>query len=105
MQEEKDNQFSPFHHIPVTNLESFTLKDCIQQLQEKSPFLYCLMLSLVQRNNHRNKTKLGVSHLSGICTAMVTLLKERCRHMSGFQTYLSLVLYTSRVPKKVIINK
>ena len=39
---------SPFRHIPVMELESFDFKDCVQQPQEKSPFLYHLITSLVQ---------------------------------------------------------
>ena len=92
---------SLFRHIPVTDLESFDLKEYIKELQEKYPFLYRLITSLVQRNDHRNKTKRGDSHIPGICMAVAVLLKERNWHMSGFQTYLSLVLYTSRVYKKV----
>ena len=99
---EKENESpSPFRHIPVLDFESFSLKDCTRQLQEKSPFLYRLIISLVQRNDHRNKSKRGDSHIPGICTAVAILLKERNQHMCGMQTYLSLVLYTSRVPKKV----
>ena len=76
------------------------LKACIRQLQEKSPFIYRLIVSLVQRNDNRNKIKRGDSHIPGICMAMAILLKERNRHMSGIQTYLSLVLYTSESPKR-----
>ena len=92
---------SPFRHIPVTDLESFSFQECVRQLQEKSPFLYRLMVSLVQRNDHRNKSKRGDSHIPGICTAVAIMLKERNNHMCGVQTYLSLALYTSQVPKKV----
>ena len=92
---------SPFWHVPVTDLESFSFQDCVCQLQEKSPFLYHLIVSIVQQNDHRNKSKRGDSHIPGICTAVAIMLKERNNHMCGVQTYLSLALYTSQVPKKV----
>ena len=98
----KENEpSSPFRHILVSDLESFTFQNCLCQLQEKSPFLYRLMVSLVQRNDHRNNSKRGDSHIPGICTAVAIMLKERNKHMCGVQTYLSLALYTSQVPKKV----
>ena len=38
--ERQNESPSPFRHIPVLGIESFTLKVCIQQLQKKSPLLY-----------------------------------------------------------------
>ena len=45
---QKENETSlPFCHIPVMELERFDLKDCGQELEEKSSFLYNLITSFV----------------------------------------------------------
>ncbi len=66
----------------------------------KAPTLFKL---LVTRSDHRNKTKKGAKHHPGICMALSVLLKERNREMSGLQTFLSLVLFSTRVNKKVCV--
>ena len=56
---------------------------------------------IVNRNDYRNQHKQGERHHPGICMAIATLLKERNHEMCGVQTYLSLVLFSSRVHKEV----
>lgn len=68
-----DEPPSCFRHIPVTDLEEFDFKKCMSELQTKCSFLYRLITTLVQRNDHRNKTKQGDSHIPGICTAVAIL--------------------------------
>ena len=54
----KDNESpSCFRHVPVTDLEEFDFKKCMSELQNKCPFWYRLITTLVQRNDHRNKNK------------------------------------------------
>ena len=88
---------SPFRHIPVSDLDTF--QDCICQLQEKSTFLYHLMVSLVQRNDHCNNTKRGDSHIPGICTAVAIMLKERNKHVWSSNISIASIVYLSS-PKK-----
>ena len=97
----KGDNPSPFHTIPVSQLQEFSFKVCESEMKYKCPFLYRLLLSLVQWNDHRNKAKRGDIHLPGLCLAMSIILKEHSRQMCGIQTYLSLILYNSRVQKKV----
>ena len=97
--EKQSKSPSLFRHIPVLDMESFTLKDCIQQLQEKSPFLYQLIISLVQRNDHCNESKRGDSHIPGIRTAVAILLKERNQHVWYSNVSFTCVVYFSSPQK------
>ncbi len=70
---------------------------------EDSISLQTALLPCYTRSDHRNKTKKGDKHHPGICMALSVLLKERSREMSGLQTFLSLVLFSTRVNRKVCV--
>ncbi len=80
---------------------SFSWTRCIEELQTKCPILLQLLWAIVGHSDHRNRVKQGEHHYPGMCAATAILLKERNKHMLGIQTLLSLVLYSSRVQKKV----
>ena len=94
---------SLFRKIPVGRLSKFQWGYCIQELQVKAPTLLRMLSTIVSKNDHRNQHKQGERHHPGICMAIATLLKERNREMCGVQTFLSLVLFTSRVHKQVTV--
>lgn len=73
----------------------------IEDLKCRAPVLLQLCKVIVSHGDKRNSLKHGDVHLPGICMAISVLLKERNREMVGLQTCLSMVLYTSRVPKQV----
>ena len=101
---QRGDNTSFFRKIPVSQLEKFEMSACIDELKVKAPYLLRLLVKLVSKNDHRNQHKHGKSHHSGICMTIATLLKERSREMNGIQTFLSLVLFTSRVHKQVKYN-
>ena len=78
---------------------SFSWSQCMEELQTKCPTLLQLLWALVSRSDHRNRVKQGEQHYPGMCVAVAILLKERNKHMSGIQTLLSMVLYSSTVRK------
>ena len=84
-QKDLDNP-SPFRHIPVSTLQEFNFINRVSEMQAKCPFLYQLLIPLVQRNDHRNRQKYGDKHIPGLCLAFAILLKERNRQMCGVQT-------------------
>ncbi len=92
---------SLFRKFSVDADEPFPCERSIDELRVKAPNLLKLMVFLVSRSDHRNKTKKGEKHHPGICMALSVLLKERNREMSGLQTFLSLVLFLSRVNRNV----
>lgn len=92
---------SLFRKIPVSSLPEFKWDSCIKELEVKAPTLLKLLTMIVSTNDHRNQHKRGERHYPGICIAIATLLKERNREMNGIQTFISLVLFTSRVQKQV----
>ena len=94
-----------FRKIPVDKLPQFQWGPCIEELEVKAPTLLRMLATIVSRNDHRNQHKQGARHYPGICTAIATLLKERNREMGGIQTFISLVLFTSRVQKQVHVHK
>ena len=95
------NPPSLFRKIPVESLPKFQWGSCIKELEVKAPTLLRMLSMIVSRNDHRNQHKQGERHHPGICMAIATLLKERNREMCGVQTFLSLVLFSSRVHKQV----
>ncbi len=95
---------SLFRKFPIDTVDSFSCERCIDELRVKAPNLLKLMVFLVSRSDHRNKTKKGEKHHPGICMALSVLLKERNREMTGIQTFLSLVLFSSRVNRKVCVS-
>ena len=68
------------------------------------PTLLQLLTAVVGVNDDRNTSKKGEQHHPGVCTAMAILFKERNREMCGIQTFISLVMFSSHVPKKVRKN-
>ena len=95
------NTPSLFRKINVQEMAAFSWGKCIRELQSTAPVLLQLLLGIVSHSDHRNQEKLGERHYPGICMAVATLLKERNRQMSGIQTFLSLVLFSSLVDKQV----
>ncbi len=94
---------SLFRKFPVDADEPFSCERCIDELRVKAPNLLMLLFFLVSRSDHRNKTKKAEKHHPGICMALSVLLKERNREMSALQSFLSLVLFSSRVNRKVCV--
>ena len=99
------NPPSLFRKIPVDKLPHFQWCPCIKELEVKAPTLLRMLATIVSRNDHCDQHKQGARHYAGICTAIATLLKERNREMGGMQTFISLVLFTSRVQKQVHVHK
>ena len=91
---------SPFRQLPVKKMEEFSWERYTQELKLRGPFLLWLFSTLVQHNDHRNKTKQGSTHTPGVCMSIAALLKERNREMTGVQTYVSLALF-NHVNKQV----
>ncbi len=89
-----------FRHVSLEPLPSFSWNQCIAEFQSKCPTLYQVVWAIVDK---RNRVKQGDHHFPGMCVATAILLKERNKHMSGIQTILSLILYSSRVQKKVCV--
>ncbi len=92
---------SLFRHVSFQPSPVFSWKQCIAELQSKCPTLYQLLREIVSQSDQRNRFKRGDQHFPGMCVAIAILLKERNRHMTGIQTLLSMILYYSRVQKKV----
>ena len=95
------NTPSLFRKINVQEMAAFSWGKCIRELQSTAPVLLQLLLGIVSHSDHRNQEKLGEQHYPGICMAVATLLKERNRQMSGIQTFLFPVLFSSLVEKQV----
>ena len=97
----KKTTVSVFRTIPVDRLSNFTWKDMVEELQQKAPFLFSLLHSIVSRNDHRNTVKVATAHYPGICFAAAALLKERNREMCGLQSLVSLLMYSCHAEKQV----
>ena len=91
---------SLFRQVSFEPSPSFSWSQCMEELLTKCPALLQLLWAIVSRSDHRNRVKQGEQHYPGMCVAVAILLKERNKHMSGVQTLLSMVLYSSRVRKK-----
>ena len=92
---------SLFRTLSVEEIESFSWSQCIDELKVKAPNLLRVVTHLVTRSDSRNVYKKGDDHQPGICTAIAILLKERNKYICGIQTFVSLVLFSTRVNKKV----
>ena len=75
----------------------------IAELEGKAPLLLRICSSIVSVNDHRNQHKCGASHYPGICMATAVLLKERNREVTGLQSLMYLLFFSSHVEKKVIL--
>lgn len=95
---------SSFRHVSFEPIPSFSWSQCIGELQSKCPTLYQVLWTIVSRSDKRNRIKRGDQHFPGMCAATAILLKERNKHMTGIQTMLSVILYSSRVQKKVCVG-
>lgn len=94
---------SPFRHIPVDKLSEFTWDELADNLKSKAPTIYKIFSLIVSHSDHRNTFKKGAQHVSCICMAIASLLKERNREMCGVQSVISIALFASQVQKKVSI--
>ena len=92
---------SLFRRYPLFERDSFSYSKCIVELQTKCPTLYQLLWTVVTKTDRRNSTKREQHHHPGLCMAVALILKERNQHMTGLQTFLSLVLFNCSVQKKV----
>ena len=92
---------SQFRWLSFDQMETFSWKEHVSELKQKCPILFRLFSYIVSHTDHRNASKRGEKHYPGICMATAILLKERNREMSGIQAFFALVLFSSRVQKKV----
>ncbi len=92
---------SKFKSSPVDQLHKFSWKELIHELTLKAPKLLKILTTIVARNDHRNKHKIGSAHYPGICMAAAVLLKERNREMCGVQSLVSLLMYSCHCEKQV----
>ena len=73
----------------------------MDELRSNSPLLLKVLTSIAVRNDHRNRKKVGSAHYPGITTAAAVLLKERNCHVSGDQSLVSMLMYSSHCEKQV----
>ena len=92
---------SRFRHIPPEEMASFKWDELMDELRSNSPLLLKVLTSVAVRNDHRNKKKVGSAHYPGIATAAAVLLKERNCHVSGVQSLVSMLMYSSHCEKQV----
>ncbi len=95
---------SVFRKISLTQMENFSWDWFVQEMETKCPVLYRFLVTVVSHTDSRNARKKGSVHNPGLCMAAAVLLKERNREIVGVQSYVSLVMYNSRVQKKVCIR-
>lgn len=82
-------------------MASFKWDELMDELRSNSPLLLKVLTSVAVRNDHRNKKKVGSAHYPGIATAAAVLLKERNCHVSGVQSLVSMLMYSSHCEKQV----
>lgn len=92
---------SLFRSMSLRQAECFLWAQAIAELESKAPTLYTILNSIVTHSASRNKFKKGESQYPGICMAVAILLKERNKQMCGLQSYLSSVLFSTKLHKKV----
>ena len=92
---------SPYRTIPVDQLAGLKWKDMAEELQQKAPLLFSVLLSIVSRNDNRNVVKVAAAHYPGICSVAAILLKERNREMCGLQSLVSLLMFSCHAEKQV----
>ena len=91
-------------YFPFSNHSSYSYTKWgafMEELQSKAPTLLHLLTTIVTFNDHRNVSKIGVSHHPGICAAVAVLLKERSREMCAIQSIVSVLMYTCHCDKQV----
>ena len=94
---------SLFRQLQPDQIDVFSWGQCVAELKKHCPTTLRLFNMIVSRSDHRNAQKRGERHYPGICMAIAVLLKERNREMSGIQSLISLVLFDTRVQKKVCV--
>lgn len=92
---------SPYRTIPVDQLAGLKWKDMAEELQQKAPLLFSVLLSIASRNDNRNAVKVATAHYPGICSVAAILLKERNREMCGLQSLVSLLMFSCHAEKQV----
>jgi len=95
---------SPFRKIQSSQMESLSWDFFNRELQLNCPVLHRILQTVVAHSDGRNSKKKGDAHFPGICMAAAILLKERNREMVGVQSFVSLVLFNSRVKKNVSLT-
>ena len=99
----RSGSLSPFRTIAVERFSEFHWQHCIEDLSTRAPLLLSLFTSIVSHSDARNEAKCNSAHNPGICMAAAILLKERNREMTGLQSLISLILYSSHAEKQVHI--
>ncbi|KAL5509486.1 hypothetical protein EMCRGX_G004873 [Ephydatia muelleri] len=94
---------SLFHHMSLKQAENFSWTRAISKIRTKAPTLFSIMNNCVvtRRSASKNKHKKGDAQYPGWCTAVAILLNERSRVMCGVQSYVSSVLFSTKIHKKV----
>ena len=87
--------------MSIVQLKAFSWNEFVTPLKGLAPILLKLLQVVASSNDHRNNLKKGDAHNPGICMAVAVLLKERCMHVSGLQSVVSLLLYMSSANKVV----
>lgn len=95
------SQPSIFRKSKPSEFLDFKWSKYIEDMESKSPVLLQLCNVIVTHGDSRKDKPQGNIHLPGVCMAVSVLLKERNREIIGLQTYVSMLLYTSRVQKQV----
>ena len=72
-----------------------------EELQQKAPLVFSVLLSIASRNDNRNAVKVATAHYPGICSVAAILLKERNREMCGLQSLVSLLMFSCHAEKQV----
>ena len=89
--------------MSLEQAEKFTWTQAISEISTKAPTLFSIVNNCVvtQRSASRNKHKKGDAQYPGLCTAVAILLKEHNRVMCGVESYVSSVLFSNNIHKKV----
>ena len=96
---------TPVSHFRCMSLElaeSFSWLQAISELKTTAPTLYNILVFVITHSAKRNKHKRDETQYPSLCLAVAFLLKERNREMVGVQSYVSSVLFPSKLPKKVL---
>ena len=96
---------SLFRHMSLKQAENFSWTRAISKIRTKAPTLFSIMNNFVvtRCSASKNKHKKGDAQYPGRCTAVATLLKERNRVLCGVQSYVSSVLFSTKLHKKVYV--
>ena len=87
--------------MSVEEMETFSWATMMSEIRRLAPTLLQILMVVSSSNDHRNSNKTGSAHDPGICMTLCILLKERCTHIIGLQSLISLLLYMSNTNKVV----